>query len=821
MFRNRLLGIVFVLLLFPTVRLSAQSSCNLSGTVKDAENGKAIVGASVSVQNTAVGEITDSLGFFSFCHLDEKEYVLHIDFIGYKRDTVYVNLKGDQTKLDIRLQPEAIALKDVYVDVKKGIVADARYYRNIEMDKPTVSFDQALNLTPVAATMNIGAGTSKPVIRGLGFNRVAVINKGIVQQNQQWGADHGMEISQFDISQVTIYNGPYALLSGSSSTTAIEIEPYGFKNKSKHLGGEAILMGASNNDQYGAALTTEWHNSKWYARGMYSYRNYGDYRVPAHSFIYNGEENALPDKRVPNTAGREQSLSGTVGIRSNGVISYLNVSNNYQKNGLFELPHDHDDHDHEGEEADHDHDHDHDAEIDTSHRNIGLPYSTSNHFSVTSNTEWKKNNNMKYVLNAGFQDNHRREFEHFHEHYEGQPAPIADDDLAVDFRLRTYSANARLHLGLVSNWENTFSANVEYQQNRIGGFEFFLPRYNQIAGGLAYVSDYGINHIWSLNFGLRYDINHMDITGYYDNDMAAYLTAQGYDEQTINTHAQRAYAVDRTKGGWSGNVGAVYEPTGDLKFKLNIGKSLRFPSANELGANGLHHAAFRYEIGDPGLKPEHGYTFNLETMYINDELKGLDGYEHQLSVYFSPFVYYYSNYIYLQAVDNSPVLLYEQQPYKYAQAKAIYGGGEYQVKWRIIEKLELSTNGSLVLNKNLDDHDPLPFTPPFRMTNEVKYRTALKNSGKLDYYQITATHRWFADQNRIGAGEEKTPGANLFDLSAGIVYKINSKLSIDVNMQVLNIFDKRYLNHMSLYRRINIPEQGRNFQLFLRIPFSS
>ncbi|MDL2303475.1 TonB-dependent receptor, partial [Dysgonomonas sp. OttesenSCG-928-D17] len=248
--------------------------------------------------------------------------------------------------------------------------------------------------------------------------------------------------------------------------------------------------------------------------------------------------------------------------------------------------------------------------------------------------------------------------------------------------------------------------------------------------------------------------------------------------------------------------------------------SYRMPSANELGANGLHHAAFRYEIGNPDLAPEHGYTMNLD-IDLSRDITGLDGRYHPLQVSLYPFVYYYSNYIYLQAVDNSSVQLYEQQPYKYSQAKAIYGGGEYQVKWRMIEKLELSTNGSLVLNKNLDDHEPLPFTPPFTMTNGVMFLNNNISRKKISYYQISATHRLFADQNRVGAGEEKTTSANLFDLSAGIVYKINSKLSIDVNMQVLNIFDKRYLNHMSLYRRINIPEQGRNFQLFLRIPFST
>ncbi len=202
-------------------------------------------------------------------------------------------------------------------------------------------------------------------------------------------------------------------------------------------------------------------------------------------------------------------------------------------------------------------------------------------------------------------------------------------------------------------------------------------------------------------------------------------------------------------------------------------------------------------------------------------MTGLDGRYHTLEIYFNPFVYYYSNYIYLQAIDEQAVELYEQQPYQYTQAKAIYGGGEYKVVWPVIKKLALSTQGSLVLNKNLDNKEPLPFTPPFTMTNEVKFRNDDIRSKKIDHYQISVSHRWYADQNRVGVGEEDTKGTNLFDLGAGIVYKFNSKLAVDVNMQVRNIFDTRYMNHLSLYRRLNIPEQGRNFQLFIRILFKS
>jgi iron complex outermembrane receptor protein len=212
------------------------------------------------------------------------------------------------------------------------------------------------------------------------------------------------------------------------------------------------------------------------------------------------------------------------------------------------------------------------------------------------------------------------------------------------------------------------------------------------------------------------------------------------------------------------------------------------------------------------LNPEHGYTVDFETYYVRDR---------KLEILFNPFFTYYSNFIFLRQVTDSPVELYDEQPYEYSQAKAVYGGGEYKVLWRPVEKLQLTTSGSLVLNRNMDEDNPLPLTPPFTMTNEIKFLDDTRSRKDLSYYQVSLSHRLYADQNRVGAGEEKTKGGHLFDFSAGVVYKPGKKWSVDVNMQVKNIFNTRYLNHMSLYRRVNIPEQGRSFQIFVRIPFKS
>ncbi len=802
---------IAILILFTVsfIFLQAQQTYTISGTITDKNTGMGIPSAGISIRNSSVGTFTDSIGHYELCHLREGYYTLLINYIGYRNEIIDISLNSDK-QFDIELTPTDIALKEV--EVKTNIaVTKTEIIRGPERDNPDANFLQVLNNLPGAATMNIGAGVAKPVIRGVSSNRVSVISGGVIQQNQQWGADHGLETNLFDIESATIHKGPYALLLGTSNIAALEITSFSFPNKYPQITGEAVLWGASNNDQLGSAFKAAWHNNNWYIRGSYRFMEYNDYRVPTDRVSYQDEDIALTNKRVPNTAGKEQSVSGTIGYRKSNVITLFTVSNNYQKTGLFELEHDHD---HEHGEDDHDHDHDHDSP-DTSHSNIGMPYSTSNHFSVSNITEWKTSTS-RLTINTGYQNNHRKEFEHFHEHYEGQPAPDTSDDLSVDFKLQTYSSNIRLSLDEDKNWKKAISANIEYQQNRVGGFEYFLPRYNQVSGGLAFVNIYEPVETWKFQAGVRYDLAHTDITGFYDNILAEHLQEEGYESSIIQQYAQRAYDVNRNFGSFSGGISGQYLPdidaNGYLSLKLNLAKSLRFPSANELAANGVHHAAFRYEIGDPNLKAEHGYTIDFEAHYVNDS---------KLDILFNPFLTYYSNFIFLQPVAEPAIELYEEQPYKYSEAEAIYGGGEYKISWRPVKKLQLMTSGSIVLNRNIDNDKPLPFTPPFTMMNEIKFSDNTRSHRDISYYQISVSHQWYADQNRVGFGEEKTKGTNLFNVSAGIVYKINRKCSLDINMQVKNIFDTRYLNHMSLYRRLNIPEQGRNIQVFIRIPFNS
>ena len=76
---------------------------------------------------------------------------------------------------------------------------------------------------PGMSQISTGAGIGKPVIRGLGYNRIVVVDQGIRQEGQQWGDEHGLEIDAQGVHSVEILKGPASLMYGSDAIAGVMI----------------------------------------------------------------------------------------------------------------------------------------------------------------------------------------------------------------------------------------------------------------------------------------------------------------------------------------------------------------------------------------------------------------------------------------------------------------------------------------------------------------------------------------------------------------------------------------------------------------------
>src|SRR5574344_923922 len=81
----------------------------------------------------------------------------------------------------------------------------------------------ALSHQPGVAQVTTGSGISKPVIRGLGYNRIVVVNDGVRQEGQQWGDEHGIEIDPQTVNNIKILKGPASLMYGSDAMAGVVI----------------------------------------------------------------------------------------------------------------------------------------------------------------------------------------------------------------------------------------------------------------------------------------------------------------------------------------------------------------------------------------------------------------------------------------------------------------------------------------------------------------------------------------------------------------------------------------------------------------------
>ena len=495
----------------------------------------------------------------------------------------------------------------------------------------TGNFMQAMENIPGVQTMDIGSGFSKPMIRGMGFNRIAVLENGIKQEGQQWGADHGLELDAFNIGTVNVLKGPSSLLYGSDAMGGVIDITSPPVPSVDMLFGDVTLLGKSVNGTLGGSFMLGIKKSFWYAQVRYSEQHFGDYRIPTDTIVYLTQKMPVYGRKLKNTAGIERNIGFFAQYQRQRYKANYSVSNVYQKTGFFPGAHGIPDVSR--------------VEDDGDSRNMELPSSKVNHLKVTTLQQyaWEK-----LVLSGdfGFQNNHREEWSVFHTHYGSQPVPEKDPDKELAFNLNTLSASVKVRFIGSSSWEHALGWDGQHQRNDISGYSFLLPEYYRSTTGLLWLTTYKPNNVISVSGGMRYDYGYIHISSHEDAYLADYLRKQGYDEEQVEHYKWNSHAVKKKFGDYSFSLGLVWTPSERHMVKANVGRSFRLPGANELAANGVHHGTFRHEQGDTNLKSEQGWQMDAS---YNLRYNGF-------SISVSPFVSWFSNYIFLRPTGEWSVL---------------------------------------------------------------------------------------------------------------------------------------------------------------------
>lgn len=646
------------------------------------------------------------------------------------------------------------------------------------------SLMQSLEGIPGVKAMDIGSGQSKPAIRGLGFNRMVVTLNGIKHEGQQWGDDHGLEIDQFSIDKIDIIKGPAALLYGSDAIGGV-INLYSDRLPQRSVEGSAHLFARTNNESLGAAAALSGRSGRFYYKGNTTWIDYADYKVPTDRVQYNTYLIPLKDHRLRNTAGREYDGNLLLGYDGEKFKTYFAATDSYTKSGFFANAH--------GFEFVNTA-----PSYDDSSRDIGLPYQTVNHLTLMSHSSLRLGT-VELTANLAYQNNLRKEMAPRYSH---GYMPIPPDTQERRFNKSTYTANFGMKAEIAERHTLRAGLDGEYQHNRRGGWGFIIPDFETESIGTYLFDRYHVSDNFILSAGVRYDYNHTRIHSY--RDWYKSPVTQGASD---STYIQRSAELSRYFNSFTWSLGANYS-IGHWLLKLNVGKSFRVPIAKELGTDGVNYNIFRYEEGNPNLRPEESYQIDA----------GINWHNEFWDIQVDPYFNYFSNYIYLNptAEFHDPDGMQLSQ---YAEARVLRYGVEVDATYRFLRHWEAHLTGEYLYANQLNGPKKdftLPFTPPASGSLGLKYTFLGRQTGTDGF--ISATLQAAARQDRIVPPEAPTPGYAIWNMAAGKAFAVGN-CKLQVNLQAHNLLNKRYYDHTSYYRLIDVPEPGRNFAVMVGLDF--
>lgn len=727
----------FAIFLFCSASYLANAQ-HFVGKVLDKETNEPIQFADVFFTELQTGTITDEDGTFVLVELLKSKIHVQISFIGYKTIQEAIDLYEYHEKV-FYLESSHIDLEEVVFSIPGGklqgenIVSIER--KNLtEIAQSSVSLAEAVSNIPGVDQNTTGAGIGKPVIRGLSGNRIVTYAQGIRIENQQWGDEHGLGVSDIGIESVEVIKGPASLLYGSDALGGVLFfidERYTQHN---------LMEGNFNTRFLSNALGTynklgvKIHRNEFKMNVFGGYTSNIDYKIPG-------------GNRVFNTRFDEKSFKTSIGYNTKKWISNLHYS--FLKNN-FGIT----------EEAKY---------TNTTSRRAELPFQKINHHNISFDNSYFIND-THFSLILGYSENDRKEFEE-----NVNSAALNMKLKSLTYNLKWYSSSIGNHLSLIVGSQGM------HQTNNNFGEELLIPD--------------GTNNDFGAFSIVNYDINNLQFQVGFRGDHRLIKTK----EQITNDH--RFQSLTKSYGNLNYSAGGIYNGE-NIVFRINVASGFRAPSTSELLSNGLHEGTQRYELGNPNLKSENANQVDVT----------FDFHSEHFSVSLNPFFNFINNYIFLSPTDS----ITEDVPvYEYLQTKAKLYGGEAGLHFHPhnLHWLHIESNLSTVVAK--DDHGaPLPLIPATRINTMLK--AIFSPRGVIQVKDVFLQYLYKFDQHRNSEFETSTPQYQLIHIGTHIDVLTKEK-PIQLSVGIKNLFNTKYIDHLSRLKSMEIPNPGINFYVGLNI----
>lgn len=792
----------------------------LVGTVLDNRTNKPLSSVRLHILESKRGTLSRTDGSFTLPIGERGTYTLRATLLGYTAlEERIVATSPDTIRIRILLQQAVVRL------AAARVVTDRINSDNLPTQNTTTittqdlersrgqTFGEALQNVAGITLMQTGASIAKPVIRGLHSQRIVVVNAGVAQEGQQWGAEHAPEIDPFAPSKIEVVRGAAGVEYGAGAIGGvIRVLPRTLPHGT-WFGGEAQTALFANNSQGALSLAleggglallpdttnTELHRLAngfgWRVQG--SVRKAGDSRAPSYIISNTGFQEINGSAAFSYTEERfgieaYYSLFTTeLGIFSGSHIGNLNDLLRAIASGRPLV---------ESEWT---------YAINTPRQQISHDlWSVKAHYEA---------NFGRFEAQYGWQQNNRAEFDSHNARIRGDSGVLMQSLMrpAMNLQLTTYSLDAKfrhkpLNIAPEAVLTGVVGGSGIAQWNVQSGRAFLIPSFQAQSGG-AYLIETLAMPDFIANAGFRYDARHVNVVGSDFRDIPD--TTQTFSGFSAALGVVMNFGLERNTNDSTQFISLqtsqrpVFKP---FSLALNLASAWRAPLVNEQFSEGVHHGTAQYEIGNPHLKPERSYsadaTLTLQTEKAHFELSG--------------YVNAIDNFIYLRPDAERPTVTIRGTfpTFRYAQTFALLRGVDASADALLSDNVRLGGTFSLVRGDNVTDSEPLILMPADRLRAFVRYEAA-SLLGMTDVF-AEASSTLVRTQDRFPANVDYAApprGYVLFDCAVGgYVETFGTRLSW--NVSVRNIANTAYRDYLSRYRYFT-DDPGRNVVLRVLVPF--
>lgn len=310
------------------------------------------------------------------------------------------------------------------------------------------------------------------------------------------------------------------------------------------------------------------------------------------------------------------------------------------------------------------------------------------------------------------------------------------------------------------------------------------------------------------------------------------------EAEAVPTHPNNFFPSSNSRSftTGSGSLGLVYRPVQEWSGALNVSYTQRAPTVTELYANGPHAATGVFEIGNRNFNSEGNLSLDLSVRRETGHITGHAGFfYHRFSNFMSPLASTLGgaslvNGDGINADDGSNGGVAGDgvadrdadgdgnaddsfNVVAFRGVRAEFYGFEGLVTWHLLEEetqsLHLDLKSDYVRARDLSNNSSLPRIAPLRFGGELGYDRGPFSSA----VEVLRVER----QGSTAAGERPTPGYLM--LNAEIAYKFGSAPnSVEIALRGLNLLDQEARNHVSFLKEV-APLPGRGVMVSLRATF--